>query len=578
VYEERPWLRFYGDTPHRLEYPEVTLFGAFKAQVAVTPEAAALSCLGRAVSFAELERLVVQISRGFAAEGMRRGDRVLVCLPNIPQAVIAFYALNRLGAVPTMIHPLSASAEIRALAVESSCTWAVVLDAFYPRFAEVLHETSIERIVVCRVADALSPLAAAAFALTKGRRIARVPEGAGIVVWKTLQKRAGADPELDDPDPLAVDDLAVILFSGGTTGAPKAVMLSSRNCNAMALQVREADTGRLGPGDSMLSILPMFHGFGLAVGIHAVLIHGGTCILIPRFTPDTLAKLVRKHRPQYMAGVPTLFDTLAADPVFRATRLSCFKGVFSGADRLSRETKEGFEAVLVRNGCTVPLREGYGLTECVAATTLMPRDHYRHGSVGVPCPDMYVKVVRVGTTDEAEPMEDGEICVSGPTVMIGYLGHTTETAAVLRRHDDGRVWLHTGDLGAMDEDGFLFFRLRMKRIIKTSGVAVYPTTIEEVLHAHPAVRLACVVGVPHPTKIQVPKGFVTLNEGWRGCAELEQQLLEHCRANLSPYSRPRFIEVRDKLPVTAVGKVDYRCLEREGLDEASTPSPVDAVV
>jgi long-chain acyl-CoA synthetase len=484
---------------------------------------------------------------------------------------VAFYALNRLGAVPAMIHPLSAPAEIRTQAAESSCTWAITLDLFYPQFAKVLPQTPVERTVVCRVRDALPPFAAVAFALKKGRRVARVPESPRIVSWRTLRDKGETHPELDDQDPIAADEMALVLFSGGTTGAPKAVMLSSRNCNALAMQLRAAAIGAILPGDSMLSILPMFHGFGLAIGIHAVLMYGGICILIPRLTPDTLARLVRKHRPQYMAGVPTLFDALAADPVFRGTPLSCFKGVFSGGDKLSRETKDNFEAVLRRNGGTVSLREGYGLTECVAAATLMPQDHYREGSVGIPCPDTSVKVVCAGTTREAEPMEDGEICVSGPTVMIGYLDRPAETAEALRRHEDGKVWLHTGDVGSMDEDGFLYFKLRMKKIIKTSGIGVYPTTIEEVLHAHPAVRLSCVVGVPHPLKGQVPKGFVTLNEGWAGSAELEQELIEHCRGNLGPHSRPRSIEFRDQLPVTAIGKVDYRLLEEE--ERAQAPRP-----
>ncbi len=520
------------------------------------------------MSHAALDEAVKAASRGLAASGMKQGDRVLVCLPNIPQAVIVFYALNRLGAVPAMIHPLSAPAEILGYALLASCTWAVTVDAFFPRFREILEKSRIGKTVLCRLDDYMKPVTAAGFWLTQGRKIPKVPDGPGIVRWKALLEAGRAAPELSHPDPLADSEMAVILFSGGSTGASKAIMLSSRNCNALALQTNAAG-GPILAGDSILSILPMFHGFGLAVGIHALLINGGTCILIPRFTPDGLAKLVKKYRPGYLAGVPTLFDALAANRKFQKAPLSCFKGLFCGGDTLSRETKERFEAVVRAAGGSTPLREGYGLTESVTANILMPRDHYKEKSIGVPYPDMIAKVVKPDTTEEAAVMEDGEICVSGPTLMLGYLNDPEETGRVLRRHPDGRVWLHTGDIGSMDADGYFYFKLRVKRLIKTSGVSVYPSHIEDVLNKHPAVRLSCVIGVPHPTKVQVPKGFVTLNEGWQASAELESELIELCRSNLSPYSCPRCIEFRDKLPLTVVGQVHYRKLEEQDRAEAA---------
>jgi long-chain acyl-CoA synthetase len=569
MYEKKPWLSFYGTTPSNLKYPTTSMYGALHETAVSTPEVAALVFLGRPIGYAGLDRRICGMSRALSAGGMRPGERVLVCLPNIPQAVTVFYALNRLGAIPAMIHPLSAPAEILAYATQASCTWAVTLDAFYPRFREA--KTPIARTVICRLADAMTFPTSLLFSLTQGRKIEPVPEDKGIVSWKSLQEKGAQAPELPRPDPLPPKEMALILFSGGSTGASKAIMLSSYNCNALATQTNAAG-GPIRPGDSMLSILPMFHGFGLAVGIHAMLIHGGTCILVPRFTPDGLAKLIKKHRPQYMAGVPTLFDALAANPRFRKIPLSCFKGLFSGGDTLSKETKDRFEAVLKKNGGAIPLREGYGLTESVTANILMPRSHYRERSIGVPYPDMMAKVVRLETTEEAPAMEDGEICVAGPTVMLGYMNDPAETAAALRTHADGRVWLHTGDLGCMDTDGFLYFKLRMKRIIKTSGVSVYPTSVEDVLSSHPAVRLSCVIGIPHPTKVRVPKGFVTLNEGYTQSAELEKELLDLCRSRLTPYSCPRCIEFREKLPLTMVGKVAYRHLEeQEKLKGAEEP-------
>ncbi len=560
MYEKKPWLRFYGVTPPVLSYPQLSMYGAYHRMASTVPEVTALVFMGRRMTHAELDRRICAISRGLAAQGLRAGDHVLVCMPNIPQAVIVFYALNRLGAVPAMIHPLSAPAEIRAYALQTSCTWAVTLDAFYPRFAEVKGKSPIKRTLVCSVREFMGPLLSLGFSLTEGRKIPKIAPDPGIVYWKDLERASAAAPELDHPDPLSYSELALFLFSGGTTGASKAIMLSSLNCNALAIQTNAAG-GPILPGDSMLSILPMFHGFGLAVGIHAMLIHGGTCILVPRFSAGALAGMVKKFKPAYMAGVPTLFDALSANAAFNNTSLASFKGLFCGGDSLSPQTKERFEAVVQKNGGNAPLREGYGLTESVTANILMPRDAYRERSIGVPYPDMLGKVVRLGTTVEAEPNEEGEICVSGPTLMLGYLDDPAETAVSLRRHDDGHLWLHTGDLGYMDADGFFYFKMRMKRIIKSSGISVYPTQIEDVLNTHPAVRLSCVIGVHHPTKVQVPKGFVTLNDGWQASSDLEKELIDLCRRELMPPSCPRCIEFRDRLPLTLVGKVAYRALE-----------------
>jgi long-chain acyl-CoA synthetase len=564
MFESKPWLRFYGSTPAALTYPPVSLYGALHQRAAAAPDVTALIFMGRRISHGELDRRICRTSRGLAALGMKQGDRVLVCLPNVPQAVQVLYALCRIGAVPAMIHPLSAPAEIRGYASQAGCTWAVTLDAFYPRFSEARPDTPLTRFILCRVADAMGPLLALGYALTEGRKIPPVPRDPDITGWKELERAAAEAPELAAPDPLSPGETAVLLFSGGTTGAAKAIMLSSSNCNALALQTNAAG-GPILPGDAMLSILPMFHGFGLAVGIHAVLISGGTCILVPRFNADEMAALVKKYRPAYLAGVPTLFDVLAANRRFQSVQMGSFKGLFCGGDSLSRQTKERFEAVVRKGGGNTPLREGYGLTESVTANMLMPRDHYREGSMGIPYPDMMAKVVLPGTMDEAPPGTDGEICVSGPTIMLGYLDDPADTAEALRTHADGALWLHTADIGTMDADGFFYFKQRAKRIIKTSGISVYPSQIEAVLARHPAVRLCCVIGVSHPTQVQVPKGFVTLNDGWSAGPGLERELIEHCRGELLPHACPRSMEFRDRLPLTLVGKVAYRLLEEQEL-------------
>jgi long-chain acyl-CoA synthetase len=568
MYESKPWLSHYGKVPTRLEYSDASMFGMLKADAALNPRVAALYFLGKTIDKEALLGRVVSMSRAFASIGIARGEKVIICLPNIPQAVIAFYALSRLGALPAPIHPLSTSSEIRAFARLVSAKFAITLDGFFPRFAGLVEGAlesggeapAFEKLIVCAIGREMGFPTSLGYALGPGRQIAKPRYGGAIISWRELEASAQGAPELDAPDPLRAADAALILFSGGSTGESKAILLSNLNCNALAMQTNAAG-GPISPGDVMLSILPMFHGFGLAVGIHAILVHGGTCVLVPRFKADALAAMVRKHKPSFMAGVPTLYDALSSDKEFQKTRLGSFKGIFCGGDSLSPETKYRFEAVLKRNGCATPLREGYGMTESVTANMLVPAGEYRERSIGVPYPDMTAKIVKPGTTEECAAMEEGEICVSGPTVMIGYLDNPEATAQALKKHEDGLTWLHSGDIGSMDAEGFFYFKQRAKRVIKTSGIAVYPTQVEDVLNKHPAVRLSCVIGVPHPTQVEVPKGFVTLNEGYVASSELEKELIAHCRERLIPHSCPRRIEFLPELPMTRVGKVAFRVLQ-----------------
>jgi long-chain acyl-CoA synthetase len=579
MYDSKPWLAHYGRTPSTLDYPELSIFGMLKADAERHPGIAALEFMRRSTSKARLLDRIVLMSRALAASGLKKGDRVLICLPNIPQAVIAFYALSRVGAIPAPIHPLSTPSEILGFARLVSASWAVTLDGFYPRFAEILRpdgssgdgpsgDCPIRKTVVCSIGGETGFPTSLGYALGPARKIAPVPYGETVLSWRGLEAGSGSAPETAEPDPLSADEPALILFSGGSTGESKAILLSNRNCNALAIQT-DAAGGPILPGDAILSILPMFHGFGFAVGIHAILVHGGTCVLVPRFKAGALAPLVRRYRPAFLAGVPTLFDALAADPGFSRTPLDSFKGIFCGGDSLSPETKYRFEAVLKRNGCGADLREGYGMTESVTASILMPQGEYRERSIGLPYPDMLAKVVRPGTTEECAAMEEGEICVTGPTIMLGYLDDPEATAQVLKLHPDGRTWLHSGDIGCTDADGFFYFRQRAKRIIKTSGIAVYPSQVEDVLNKHPAVRLSCVIGVPHPTQVEVPKGFVTLNEGYAATSELEKELIDHCRKQLIPHSCPRRIEFLPELPMTRVGKVAFKTLQELETAKAS---------
>jgi long-chain acyl-CoA synthetase len=285
---------------------------------------------------------------------------------------------------------------------------------------------------------------------------------------------------------------------------------------------------------------------------------------VPVFDPAATAALLRKKRPSVLVGVPTLFHALAEDPTLARADLSCLKACFCGADTLPRPVKERFEKLVAERGGGVRLLEGYGLTEAVTAIMAMPMDEYREGSMGIPFPDMAAKLCVPGTVEEAPSGEEGELCVSGPAVMLGYLDDPKATAEALRVHADGRTWLHTGDLARRDADGFFYFVLRLKRMIKSSGFNVYPTQVESVLYRHPAVADACVVGVPDPAQVERVKAVVVLKDRLQENDATKESLIAHCRENLIKWSCPREIEFRSELPKTRVGKIDYRALAHNG--------------
>lgn len=550
----RPWLRFYGDVPQQLEYPDSTLYEALSGVAARTPGAIACEFLERRYTYGELLAEVDRCAAALASLGVRAGDRVTIAMPTCTHGVVAFYATNRLGAVASMVHPLAPPRELAFYLTASGSRVAVTLDALQPAFAAAAPGTPLRSLVLARLDDGLGFVQRIGYWWRRGRHVPHVRYGAGTHAWRELLARAGAAPP-PMRDPL---DTAAILYSGGTTGTPKGVLLSNRNLLAEGLQV--AAWVGIRAEDSILAILPLFHGFGLAVCVNATLIAGGRAILVPTFTPDAVADLVRRKRPTLLAGVPTLYAALAKHPALARADLSCLRAAFSGADTLPLPVKQSFEALVRRRGGSARLLEGYGLTEAVSAVMAMPLAHEREGCIGIPFPDMLAKICVPGTTDEAATGSEGEICLSGPAVMQGYLDAPAETALALRTHADGRTWLHTGDLGRMDADGYFRFTCRLKRMIKSSGYNVYPGEVEAVLVEHPAVVAACVVGVPDERQVERVKAYVVARDPAAAGDELARALVAHCRERLLKWSCPREIEFRTELPRTRIGKVDYRAL------------------
>jgi len=559
----KPWLAFYGDVPESIEYPRNTLYEALRRSAAQQPGATAVDFLGSTLTYSELIGAVDRCSAALASLGVAAGDRITISMPTCPQGVIAFYAASKLGAVASLIHPLSTPAEIEGYLTMSRSRVALTLDVFYAGFAEVRDRTGLETLILAKISDYLPPVKRLGFWLTRGRKIPPVPADTSVRWWGRLMSE---NHPAVSPDSVSPDDLVAILYSGGTTGAPKGIMLSHRNFISEALQL--AAWIDLGGSDTVLAVLPIFHGFGLAALVNAPLLSGAKVVMVPQFSPAIVAELMRTKRPTLTAGPPTLFEALARDPSLQHADLSSLRAAFSGADTLPEPVRERFERLVAERGGTVKLLEGYGLTEAVTAIMGMPLHEHRAGSIGIPFPDTLATICEPGTATEKPPGEEGEICVSGPAVMLGYLDDPDATGAALKQHPDGRTWLHTGDIGTMDAQGFFYFTTRLKRMIKSSGFNVYPAQVEAVLYRHPDVAEACVVGLPDEAQGERVTAFVVATQPERAGPELAEELNAHCRKELIKWSCPREVVFLRELPKTRLGKVDFAALSRQELEKA----------
>ena len=562
-----PWKDYMGEVPMHLNYFDGTMVRMVGNTAEKYPEGIAFDFMGKSTTYRELMKQIAICARSLKAIGIREGDKVTIAMPNCPQAVYLFYAVNMVGAIANMIHPLSAEKEIEFYLNESGSVAAITLDQFYGKFQRARKNTSVNTLIIASISDALSPVMKVGYALTTGRKIEKIPADAPILLWKKfiqLSTVCGDKYEV----PRRGEDPAVILYSGGTTGTTKGIVLTNRNFNALSQQIIAANP-MFRPGDKMLAAMPLFHGFGLGVCVHTMLAQGGRCILVPRFTPKSYANDLVKHRCNFIAGVPTLYEALLRLPDMDGADLSCLKGVFSGGDSLSVELKKKFDKFLAEHKATIQVREGYGTTETVTACCLTPSHMCKEGSIGLPFSDTYIKIVEPGTEKELPYGTEGEILLSGPTVMKEYMNHPGETAQTLRRHEDGHTWVYTGDLGIMDEQGFVYFKGRAKRMIISSGYNIYPGQLENILDAHELVQMSCVIGIPDPYKMQKVKAYVKLAAGVPANEETKQTLLDYCRQNIAKYAMPYDIEFREDMPKTLVGKVAYRVLEEQELKKLS---------
>ena len=557
---KRPWLNSLGDVPATLDYFQGSMVEAVEKIAEQYPNNIAFDFMGRSTTYKDLVANIEKCARSLRTLGVRANDKVTIAMPNCPQAIYMFYAVNMVGAIANMVHPLSSEKELEFYINESESVTVVTLDQFYGKFEAIRQNTCVVNVVIASIRDELSRPMKAGYMLTEGRKIKKIPEDAPVIRWNEFMRLGKAcfwnykvSREGNDP--------AAILYSGGTTGTTKGILLTNLNFNALGQQII-ATNPMFRPGDRMLSAMPLFHGFGLGVCIHSMLSQGGRCILVPRFTAQSYSKLITKYRCNFIAGVPTLYEALLRLPNMDKADLSCLKGKF--------------DKFLYDHHATVQVREGYGTTETVTACCLTPTHMFKEGSIGLPFPDTYIKIVKPGTEEELPYGEEGEILLAGPTVMKEYMHHPEETAKTLQHHADGLTWVCTGDLGTMDSEGFVYFRGRAKRMIVTSGYNVYPAQIENILDAHEFVQMSCVIGVPDSYKMQKVKAFVKLVPGVEKNDETKRSIMEYCRKYVAKYAMPYDIEFRDELPKTLVGKVAYRVLEDEEKAKLAVQQPEEA--
>ncbi|QBS38649.1 long-chain fatty acid--CoA ligase [Thermaerobacter sp. FW80] len=562
---QRPWLRFYpaGVRPH-LPYPEIPLQRLLERAAEMRPRQAAIHFFGRTMTYGELNQLANRFARVLANLGIRPGDRVALMMPNCPQFVIAYYGALKAGAVVVNCNPLYSPRELEFQLNDSGARVIVALDLMYPTVRQVVHATPLERVLMTRINEFMSPLLRRLYPLKAKRDGTWVEIGRqdGVLWLSRLLREA---PPVPPPVQVQPDDLALLQYTGGTTGTAKGAMLTHRNLVANVLQTAEWTLrGRWDEAHQqvILGVMPFFHSYGMTTVMNLAIALQCAMVPLPRFEAEMVIRAIDKYRPTMVPGVPTMYVALMNHPKFHKIDVSSIEACVSGAAPLPLEVQERFEA-----STGGQLVEGYGLTEASPVTHANPPNEYkRNGTIGLPVPDTDARIVDIETgTRVLGPGEVGELIIRGPQVMKGYWNRPEETARALR---DG--WLYTGDIATMDEDGFFRIVDRKKEMIISGGYNVYPREVEEVLYEHPKVLEAAVIGAPDPYRGEMVKAFAVLKPGQTAT---EQEIIEFCRQRLAKYKVPRAVEFRSELPKTLIGKVLRRALLEEERQKQAVGNP-----
>ncbi len=548
-----PWIKSYEPgVPHTLHYPDITLGDLLAETATKFSDHTALIFYGKKTSYSELNALVNGFAHAIIRLGVKKGDRVALMLPNIPQMVIAYYGTLRTGAIAVATNPLYHEHELEVQLKDSGAETLVAVDMFYPIISRALPRTNVTKLILCGIKDYL-PFPLNLLYPIKAKiekqwvRVKRVPP---IYDFLSLLSEAPATPVNAD---VSSGDTAILQYTGGTTGTPKGAILTHRNLVVNAVQNRDWLTVRKEGEERVLAVIPFFHVYGMTTAMNFGVLSGAALILIPKFHTKEVLHFINKYRPTIFPGIQAMYLAIGNYPKIHKYDLTSIKAAISGAGPLMHEVQERFEQLTKAR-----IVEGYGLSEASPVTHCNPVFGKRKlGSIGLPLPDLEAKIVDIETGEKELPVgETGELVVKGPQVMKGYWNKPAETAHALRNG-----WLHTGDIAKMDEDGYFYIVDRIKDMIKTVGENVYPREIEEVLFMHPKVKDAVVVGIPHEEFLgEKIKAYIVLKDGETATAE---EIIRFCREQLSKFKVPKEVEFRSQLPKTLVGKVLRRVLRDE---------------
>lgn len=540
------------------EYPECSVFAQLKKNAEKYPELPSINFQNKVYTFKEFIDITEKLATALSVAGVKKGDIVSIISPNTPQAVFMFYAVNRLGAVANMIHPLLAKEEIQYCIENTESSAVYILDAVYDKIADIVWNTAKQpKIIIGKVADALPTWMKPLYAL-KNRKKLILNKSHNNILWKDLLKLADSAPALSADNGKA-EDLAAIIYTGGTTGKQKGAMFNNYSFTCYAIETLEASGLDL-KGKRCLAVLPLFHGFGLAFNVHAMLA-GGTCLyLMPVFDFKKCNALIFKEKLNFLYGVPTFFEALSRYPKMENNDLSFMEALVSGGDVLSEKLQNRINKQLKAGGAASPIRNAYGQTESLTGCCINPIFNNVIGSVGLPCPDIYSKIVKLGTCDEVPNGTDGELCLTGPILTLGYYKDEEATKQILKKHSDGKIWLHTGDIFCKDENEYLFFRQRIKRMIISAGYNIYLSHVEDIVSGCDFVKQVCAVGIDDVAAGQNVGLYVILNDGIDE-NEARKKISEHCQKNLAEFSLPKKIIFTNEFPKTKMGKIDFKSLE-----------------
>jgi long-chain acyl-CoA synthetase len=549
---DRPWLKFYETkVPANLQYPPVPLFQFLDDSTKRDPEHNAILFYGKGLTYRQLSEETNRFAQALIALGVRKGDRVAVMLPNLPQCVVAYYGALKAGAVVVMTNPLYVERELQIQLADSGAETIIALDFFYPRIEKIKHQTALKNIILTSVRDGLPWLLSLLYPIKAKKegqwiQIAKVPP---IYDMGELMKKASPSAP---PVSVGPSDLALLQYTGGTTGVPKGVMLTHQNLVANALQCRHWMPTLKEREEVFLGVIPFFHVYGMSACMNLAIYLGGTLVLFPRFITKDVLQLIQKTKTTIFMGVQAMYVAINNFSKVKEYDLSSIKVCLSGAGPLHVEVQRRFEELTGGK-----LVEGYGLSEASPVTHATPINGKRkEGSIGLPFPDTFAKMVDLETGKKTLAAgEVGELIVQGPQVMQGYWQKPKESADVLREG-----WLYTGDMGRMDEEGYFFIVDRKKDMIKTRGENVYPREVEEVLYRHPKIKDAVVVGLPDSFAGEIIKAYIVTKEGE---AATPEEILVFCRTELSRFKVPQQVEFRSELPKTIIGKVLRRVLLEE---------------